>query len=160
MRLPAAPEENRPWLVRGRRPRPADLEALTKELLTDRVRFVGMVGPDEVPWWYRKGYLGLPPDHWSDLLRQGGLRSAGALSWTPAWMAWWKTASTAGKEGRSRVCTALNTIISDPPLWAAAPERSGHRRPLLAEHFAQVLDAYQQATLKQYESEHVILSWV
>ena len=41
--------------VCGRPARP-DLEALTKELkLTDRVRFVGMVKPDEVPRWYRVG---------------------------------------------------------------------------------------------------------
>lgn len=55
--LAAQPEENRPWLVFvGDGPARPDLEALTKELkLTDRVRFVGMVKPDEVPRWYRVG---------------------------------------------------------------------------------------------------------
>ena len=169
--LAAQPEQSRPWLVFvGDGPARPDLEALTKELkLTDRVRFVGMVKPDEVPRWYRVGDIfvsasqsetqgltyfegmacGLPVLCRADPCLDGVVES-GFNGWQ------WKD--------EAEFASALNTIISDPALRGQL-----HQNALTtaarysAEHFAQqVLDAYQQAiALKQYESEHKsILSWV
>ena len=169
--LAAQPEENRPWLVFvGDGPARPDLEALTKELkLTDRVRFAGMVKPDEVPRWYRVGDIfvsasqsetqgltyfegmacGLPVLCRADPCLDGVVEN-GFNGWQ------WKD--------EAEFASALNTIISDPALRGQL-----HRNALAtaarysAEHFAQqVLDVYQQAiALKQYESEHKsILSWV
>ena len=51
------PEEERPWLVFvGDGPVRTELEAETIRLgLTERVRFAGMVSPQEVPRWYQVG---------------------------------------------------------------------------------------------------------
>ena len=51
------PEEERPWLVFvGDGPVRTELEAETVRLgLTERVRFAGMVSPQEVPRWYQVG---------------------------------------------------------------------------------------------------------
>ena len=169
--LAAQPEQSRPWLVFvGDGPARPDLEALTKELkMTDRVRFVGMVKPDEVPRWYRVGDIfvsasqsetqgltyfegmacGLPVLCRADPCLDGVVEN-GFNGWQ------WKD--------EAEFASALNTIISDPALRGQL-----HQNALTtaarysAEHFAQqVLDAYQQAiALKQYESEHKsILSWV
>lgn len=128
--------------VCGDGPARPDLEALTKELkLTDRVRFVGMVKPDEVPRWYRVGDIfvsasqsetqgltyfegmacGLPVLCRADPCLDGVVEN-GFNGWQ------WKD--------EAEFASALNTIISDPALrGAAAPERSGHRRPLLGRAF-------------------------
>lgn len=141
--LAAQPEENRPWLVFvGDGPARPDLEALTKELkLTDRVRFVGMVKPDEVPPVVPRGrYLRqrLPErDPGPDLLRGHGLWSAGALPCgpLPGWRGG-KRLQRLAVEGRSRVCIGTEHHHLGPrPARAAAPERSGHRRPLLGRAF-------------------------
>ena len=154
----------------GDGPARPDLEALTRELkLTDRVRFAGMVKPDEVPRWYRVGDIfvsasqsetqgltyfegmacGLPVLCRADPCLDGVVEN-GFNGWQ------WKD--------EAEFASALNTIISDPAL-----RRQLHQNALAtaarysAEHFAQqVLDAYQQAiALKRYESEHKsILSWV
>ena len=172
MRLLAAqPEENRPWLVFvGDGPARPDLEALTKELkLTDRVRFVGMVKPDEVPRWYRVGDIfvsasqsetqgltyfegmacGLPVLCRADPCLDGVVEN-GFNGWQ------WKD--------EAEFASALNTIISDPALRGQLRQNAlATAARYSAEHFAQqVLDAYQQAiALKQYEPEHrSILSWV
>ncbi len=57
--LAAEPAETRPWLVFvGDGPARPDLEEKTKQLgLQERVRFAGMVKPDEVAKWYRVGDL-------------------------------------------------------------------------------------------------------
>lgn len=121
--LAAQPEENRPWLVFvGDGPARPDLEALTKELkLTDRVRFVGMVKPDEVPRWYRVGDIfvsasqsetqgltyfegmacGLPVLCRADPCLDGVVEN-GFNGWQ------WKD--------EAEFASALNTIISDPAL--------------------------------------------
>lgn len=169
--LAAQPEENRPWLVFvGDGPARPDLEALTKELkLTDRVRFVGMVKPDEVPRWYRVGDIfvsasqsetqgltyfegmacGLPVLCRADPCLDGVVEN-GFNGWQ------WKD--------EAEFASALNTIISDPALRGQLHQNAlATAARYSAEHFAQqVLDAYQQAiALKQYESEHKsILSWV
>lgn len=126
----------------GDGPARPDLEALTKELkLTDRVRFVGMVKPDEVPRWYRVGDIfvsasqsetqgltyfegmacGLPVLCRADPCLDGVVEN-GFNGWQ------WKD--------EAEFASALNTIISDPALrGAAAPERSGHRDPLLGRAF-------------------------
>lgn len=169
--LAAQPEENRPWLVFvGDGPARPDLEALTKELkLTDRVRFVGMVKPDEVPQWYRVGDIfvsasqsetqgltyfegmacGLPVLCRADPCLDGVVEN-GFNGWQ------WKD--------EAEFASALNTIISDPALRGQLHQNAlATAARYSAEHFAQqVLDAYQQAiALKQYESEHKsILSWV
>ena len=158
--LAAQPEQSRPWLVFvGDGPARPDLEALTKELkLTDRVRFVGMVKPDEVPRWYRVGDIFVLPlpaveavfhhaiqagvrtaerDPGSDLLRGHGLRSAGALPCgpLPGWRGG-KRLQRLAVEGRSRVCIGTEHHHLGPrPARAAAPERSGHRGPLLGRAF-------------------------
>lgn len=144
--LAAQPEENRPWLVFvGDGPARSDLEALTKELkLTDRVRFVGMVKPDEVPRWYRVG----------DIFVSASQSETQGLTYFNGWQ--WKD--------EAEFASALNTIISDPALRGQLHQNAlATAARYSAEHFAQqVLDAYQQAiALKQYESEHKsILSWV
>ena len=169
--LAAQPEENRPWLVFvGDGPARPDLEALTKELkLTDRVRFVGMVKPDEVPRWYRVGDIfvsasqsetqgltyfegmacGLPVLCRADPCLDGVVEN-GFNGWQ------WKD--------EAEFASALNTIISDPALRGQLHQNAlATAARYSAEHFAQqVLDAYQQAiALKRYESEHKsILSWV
>lgn len=169
--LAAQPEENRPWLVFvGDGPARPDLEALTKELkLTDRVRFVGMVKPDEVPRWYRVGDIfvsasqsetqgltyfegmacGLPVLCRADPCLDGVVEN-GFNGWQ------WKD--------EAEFASPLNTIISDPALRGQLHQNAlATAARYSAEHFAQqVLDAYQQAiALKQYESEHKsILSWV
>ena len=169
--LAAQPEDNRPWLVFvGDGPARPDLEALTKELkLTDRVRFVGMVKPDEVPRWYRVGDIfvsasqsetqgltyfegmacGLPVLCRADPCLDGVVEN-GFNGWQ------WKD--------EAEFASALNTIISDPALRGQLHQNAlATAARYSAEHFAQqVLDAYQQAiALKQYESEHKsILSWV
>lgn len=169
--LAAQPEENRPWLVFvGDGPARPDLEALTKELkLTDRVRFVGMVKPDEVPRWYRVGDIfvsasqsetqgltyfegmacGLPVLCRADPCLDGVVEN-GFNGWQ------WKD--------EAEFASALNTIISDPALRGQLHQNAlATAARYSAEHFAQqVLGAYQQAiALKQYESEHKsILSWV
>lgn len=169
--LAAQPEESRPWLVFvGDGPARPDLEALTKELkLTDRVRFVGMVKPDEVPRWYRVGDIfvsasqsetqgltyfegmacGLPVLCRADPCLDGVVEN-GFNGWQ------WKD--------EAEFASALNTIISDPALRGQLHQNAlATAARYSAEHFAQqVLDAYQQAiALKQYESEHKsILSWV
>lgn len=169
--LAAQPEENRPWLVFvGDGPARPDLEALTKELkLTDRVRFVGMVKPDEVPRWYRVGDIfvsasqsetqgltyfegmacGLPVLCRADPCLDGVVEN-GFNGWQ------WKD--------EAEFASALNTIISVPALRGQLHQNAlATAARYSAEHFAQqVLDAYQQAiALKQYESEHKsILSWV
>lgn len=160
-----------PWLVFvGDGPARPDLEALTKELkLTDRVRFVGMVKPDEVPRWYRVGDIfvsasqsetqgltyfegmacGLPVLCRADPCLDGVVEN-GFNGWQ------WKD--------EAEFASALNTIISDPALRGQLHQNAlATAARYSAEHFAQqVLDAYQQAiALKQYESEHKsILSWV
>ena len=159
------------WLVFvGDGPARPDLEALTKELkLTDRVRFVGMVKPDEVPRWYRVGDIfvsasqsetqgltyfegmacGLPVLCRADPCLDGVVEN-GFNGWQ------WKD--------EAEFASALNTIISDPALRGQLHQNAlATAARYSAEHFAQqVLDAYQQAiALKQYESEHKsILSWV
>lgn len=169
--LAAQPEENRPWLVFvGDGPARPDLEALTKELkLTDRVRFVGMVKPDEVPRWYRVGDIfvsasqsetqgltyfegmacGLPVLCRADPCLDGVVEN-GFNGWQ------WKD--------EAEFASALNTIISDPALRGQLHQNAlATAARYSAEHFAQqVLDAYQQAiALKRYEPEHRnILSWV
>lgn len=169
--LAAQPEQSRPWLVFvGDGPARPDLEALTKELkLTDRVRFVGMVKPDEVPRWYRVGDIfvsasqsetqgltyfegmacGLPVLCRADPCLDGVVEN-GFNGWQ------WKD--------EAEFASALNTIISDPALRGQLHQNAlATAARYSAEHFAQqVLDAYQQAiALKQYESEHKsILSWV
>ena len=169
--LAAQPEENRPWLVFvGDGPARPDLEALTKEMkLTDRVRFVGMVKPDEVPRWYRVGDIfvsasqsetqgltyfegmacGLPVLCRADPCLDGVVEN-GFNGWQ------WKD--------EAEFASALNTIISDPALRGQLHQNAlATAARYSAEHFAQqVLDAYQQAiALKQYEPEHrSILSWV
>lgn len=169
--LAAQPEQSRPWLVFvGDGPARPDLEALTRELkLTDRVRFVGMVKPDEVPRWYRVGDIfvsasqsetqgltyfegmacGLPVLCRADPCLDGVVEN-GFNGWQ------WKD--------EAEFASALNTIISDPALRGQLHQNAlATAARYSAEHFAQqVLDAYQQAiALKQYESEHKsILSWV
>lgn len=169
--LAAQPEENRPWLVFvGDGPARPDLEALTRELkLTDRVRFAGMVKPDEVPRWYRVGDIfvsasqsetqgltyfegmacGLPVLCRADPCLDGVVEN-GFNGWQ------WKD--------EAEFASALNTIISDPALRGQLHQNAlATAARYSAEHFAQqVLDAYQQAiALKQYEPEHrSILSWV
>lgn len=169
--LAAQPEQSRPWLVFvGDGPARPDLEALTKELkLTDRVRFVGMVKPDEVPRWYRVGDIfvsasqsetqgltyfegmacGLPVLCRADPCLDGVVEN-GFNGWQ------WKD--------EAEFASALNTIISDPALRGQLHQNAlATAARYSAEHFAQqVLDAYQQAiALKQYEPEHrSILSWV
>lgn len=169
--LAAQPEQSRPWLVFvGDGPARPDLEALTKELkLTDRVRFAGMVKPDEVPRWYRVGDIfvsasqsetqgltyfegmacGLPVLCRADPCLDGVVEN-GFNGWQ------WKD--------EAEFASALNTIISDPALRGQLRQNAlATAARYSAEHFAQqVLDAYQQAiALKQYEPEHKsILSWV
>lgn len=169
--LAAQPEQSRPWLVFvGDGPARPDLEALTKELkLTDRVRFAGMVKPDEVPRWYRVGDIfvsasqsetqgltyfegmacGLPVLCRADPCLDGVVEN-GFNGWQ------WKD--------EAEFASALNTIISDPALRGQLHQNAlATAARYSAEHFAQqVLDAYQQAiALKQYEPEHrSILSWV
>lgn len=169
--LAAQPEQSRPWLVFvGDGPARPDLEALTRELkLTDRVRFAGMVKPDEVPRWYRVGDIfvsasqsetqgltyfegmacGLPVLCRADPCLDGVVEN-GFNGWQ------WKD--------EAEFASALNTIISDPALRVQLHQNAlATAARYSAEHFAQqVLDAYQQAiALKQYEPEHrSILSWV
>lgn len=169
--LAAQPEQSRPWLVFvGDGPARPDLEALTRELkLTDRVRFAGMVKPDEVPRWYRVGDIfvsasqsetqgltyfegmacGLPVLCRADPCLDGVVEN-GFNGWQ------WKD--------EAEFASALNTIISDPALRGQLRQNAlATAARYSAEHFAQqVLDAYQQAiALKQYEPEHrSILSWV
>lgn len=169
--LAAQPEQSRPWLVFvGDGPARPDLEALTRELkLTDRVRFAGMVKPDEVPRWYRVGDIfvsasqsetqgltyfegmacGLPVLCRADPCLDGVVEN-GFNGWQ------WKD--------EAEFASALNTIISDPALRGQLHQNAlATAARYSAEHFAQqVLDAYQQAiALKQYEPEHrSILSWV
>ena len=121
--LAAQPEQSRPWLVFvGDGPARPDLEALTRELkLTDRVRFAGMVKPDEVPRWYRVGDIfvsasqsetqgltyfegmacGLPVLCRADPCLDGVVEN-GFNGWQ------WKD--------EAEFASALNTIISDPAL--------------------------------------------
>ena len=154
----------------GDGPARPDLEALTRELkLTDRVRFAGMVKPDEVPRWYRLGDIfvsasqsetqgltyfegmacGLPVLCRADPCLDGVVEN-GFNGWQ------WKD--------EAEFASALNTIISDPALRGQLHQNAlATAARYSAEHFAQqVLDAYQQAiALKRYESEHKsILSWV
>ena len=169
--LAAQPEQSRPWLVFvGDGPARPDLEALTRELkLTDRIRFAGMVKPDEVPRWYRVGDIfvsasqsetqgltyfegmacGLPVLCRADPCLDGVVEN-GFNGWQ------WKD--------EAEFASALNTIISDPALRGQLHQNAlATAARYSAEHFAQqVLDAYQQAiALKQYEPEHrSILSWV
>ena len=90
----------------GRRPARPDLEALTKELkLTDRVRFAGMIKPDEVPRWYRVGdiFVSASQSETQGLTYFEGMACGLPVLCRadPCWMAWWKTASTAGS-GRTK----------------------------------------------------------
>ena len=158
--LAAQPEQSRPWLVFvGDGPARPDLEALTRELkLTDRVRFAGMVKPDEVPRWYRVGDIfvsasqsetqgltyfegmacGLPVLCRADPCLDGVVEN-GFNGWQ------WKD--------EAEFASALNTIISDPALRGQLHQNAlATAARYSAEHFAQqVLDAYQQAiALKHY----------
>ena len=124
--LAAQPEQSRPWLVFvGDGPARPDLEALTKELkLTDRVRFVGMVKPDEVPRWYRVGdiFVSASQSETQGKYRTANLSAGNTLCWFGA--------SCFGKWG---ILPAGSRNPTCPPVSAdrreqAAADISGRRK--------------------------------